>query len=55
MMARVRCIILAHLYTLESNLLDVQIWLVKRAVGLIALQIGLLNAAAAYFGRANEL
>lgn len=55
MMTRVRCTLAACLYTLESNLLDVQIWLLRHIAGLTARQIDLLEAAAAYVGRSNEL
>lgn len=48
MMTRIRYTLAACLYTLESDLLDVQIWLLRRIERLIARQIALLDAAAAY-------
>ena len=48
MMDRIRCMLAARLYTLESDLLGVQLWLLRGIERLIARQIDLLDAAAAY-------
>lgn len=48
MMTRVRYTLTACLYELESDLLGVQLWLLRRIERLIARQIDLLDAAVAY-------